>query len=1324
MNWKRLAIWTASITAAVIVLLVAAVVLFTQTRVFHRYLLAKAEQSVSASLGTRAEARDFDLHFFPISIDFDGVTIHGAGSEPAPLLHADRLHIGIKIVSFIRREWQFSDVEIDHPVARILVDAAGNSNLPAPQTSSNSNPFDLAVQRAVVHRGEIYYNDRKNVVEADLRDLQFTSSYDPAQGGRYLGDVSYRDGRLQFGSYAPVQHALQAHFDATRSGMTLAPAMLSSGASEIRANATVEYYSAPVVRATYSATLATDELRRILHNTSVPLGVVRLSGSVQYRGDSNLPLLQAVSVQGTISSPSLRVFTPQLTTDVTEVSAAYALANGDATIRDLRAHVLGGELTGQMLVRDITGNSRSHMQASVRGVSLAGLNPLLNQVASSPSIQPVALSGTLNADADASWGRTMRDLVATVDADIRATAVPGSQPRIAQAPAQAASITPVPVAGTIHASYAAAREQITFTNSSLHTAETSIALNGAVSNRSSLQVRLVSENLHELEVLLGTFSRQKMQPLGLHGKGSFNGSISGTTSEPEISGQLIASNLQVRGSSWKTLRTNVDISPSLVSLQNGDAKPAGQGRIIFNLQAGLEEWSFTSSSPIQVALNASQLSAADLLHMMGFSAPISGIINANVSVHGSELNPIGQGTATLTQAGVSGEPVQAVHMHFEGTGEIVHANVNLRIPAGAAQGNLVYYPQQKSFEAAFQAANLRLDQLRTLSRRRLGISGLLTVSASGRGMIDNPEVQATASIPRLLVRGQNISDLKLAANVQNRVANITLGSNAANTSIRGHANVALTGEYQADATLNTERIPLQPLLALYYPAQAADMDGQTELHATLHGPLKNRSQVQAQIEIPVLTLSYKTIQLGAVAPIRANYSNGVMTIEPAEIRGTGTDLKLRGSIPLDRSARASVLLLGNVDLRLLRIVDPTIESSGQVQFDVNSYGDPENLNAHGEIRIADANLATGGAPIGLQNANGTLTLRNDRLEISQLQGKLGGGNITARGAIVYRPSLQFNVALAASGVRVVYPDGVRTGLDGDVALTGSTDNALLRGQVRITSLYFTPDFDISSFINQFNSASSPPPSGGFAQNLQLNIAVVSSSQLSAVSRTLSLRGSTNLTLVGTADQPVVLGRADLAGGDLLFFGNRYVIESGTVAFVNAVQTEPVLNLQATTRIDQYNIQLRFQGPIDRLRTNYTSDPALPPVDIIHLLAFGKTTESAAATANPTLGNLGAESILAQGISNQVTSRIQKVAGISHLAIDPTLGTTNQSNPGARVTVQQRVTSNLFVTFETDVTSTQHQVLQLQYQINPRWSISTTRDQNGGFGFDANVHKTF
>jgi len=461
-----------------------------------------------------------------------------------------------------------------------------------------------------------------------------------------------------------------------------------------------------------------------------------------------------------------------------------------------------------------------------------------------------------------------------------------------------------------------------------------------------------------------------------------------------------------------------------------------------------------------------------------------------------------------------------------------------------------------------------------------------------------------------------------------------------------------------------------------------------------------------------------------VSPIHVDYTNGVLALQRTNIRGTATDIQLQASIPTNSAAPVSLLALGTIDLRLAQLFSPDISSSGQIRFDINSYGQRANPDLQGQIRIINANLATGEVPIGLQDGNGVLTLTKDRLNITEFRGIVGGGTVTARGGVVYKPTLQFDMALGGEHIRLLYPDGVRETLDLDLTLRGSQEAAQLGGQVRVADLSFTPDFDLTSFMGQFSSETAPPPAQGFSQNLQLNIAVQSSSGVNLVSRTLSLQAAANLEVRGTAAEPVLLGRINLYGGDLIFRGNRYILQGGTIDFVNPAKTEPVVNVAVNTTIQQYNITMRFEGPADHLHTNYASDPALPPSDIINLLAFGKTSEASAANPGPP-GNLGAESVVASQVSSQVTSRVEKIAGISQLSIDPVLGgNAGQKNTGARVTMQQRVTGNIFVTFSTDVTSTQNQVIQLQYQLSPRTSVSATRDQNGGFGFETRFPKNW
>jgi translocation and assembly module TamB len=1233
----------------------------------------------------------------------------------------EHVRAGIQVVSLLKRQWYLSDAQVHHPVVQLFVDKNGIDNIPRPKSSekqSNTSIFDLGVRHAVLDQGEVYYNNRKSVVSADLKEVTFHAGYDVTEN-MYSGSLSYRHGDLRLENYNPIPHDMDAEFSLTPQTFTLKSANLRSGNSSVALSATASDLVNPQIQAKYAAAVDAGEFRHILKNSSVPTGVVRANGTIQYANHEGVPAINLLVVNGNLDSAALSIQTPELHTSIRNLGARYTLTNGNLDVRDLRALVLGGSLNGAITIQDLAGKSKSHLRATAKGVRLEELKALAN----SPQFRDIAVGGHADADADATWGKTTDNLQATANASIAATIGSGKgNPTGNGAPSS------VPLNGVIHANYSAPKKTITLSNSFVRTAQTSLTMNGTVSDHSALQIQMHSNDLHELETVADIFRTptpgKPTPPLGLYGAANFNGSVTGTTAAPHLTGQVVANNLRLKGTEWKLLRTAVEASPSMASLKNGELDPANRGRITFAVQTELNKWSFTDRSPFQVSLDATQLNVADLAKIAGSQTPVSGSLNATLRLHGTQLNPLGQGSVDLTQAKVSGESIQNANIRFTGTGDEVHSTVKVQMPAGIANAVLTYFPKQQGYDLQLHADNFKIDQLALVKARGQQITGVINLDATGRGTIKDPQLVATLQIPTLQVQNQTLSQLNLRADIANHLAKLVLASDVINSRIRGNGTIALTGDYDTNFTLDTEQIPFAPLVAIYAPSQAGSLTGATEIHTTVRGPLKNKAKLEAHATIPMLNVNYQNkIQIGAPNPIHLDYVNGVLNLQKSALTGTGTDLTMQGSLPVvDRSAPVSLLLLGTVDLRLAQLISPDIASSGQLRFNINSYGKFDDPNVKGRIDVVNANFNTPDAPLGLSNGNGALVLTRDRLNIESFEGVVGGGKVTARGGILYRPNLQFDLALVGSGIRLLYPDNVRTGADLRLALTGSTDSALLSGTVNVNQLSFTPDFDLMETMSSLSSDTEPPPSQGFTNNLSLQVAVHSTSGINLVNRQLSLQGAANLTVRGTAAQPVVLGRINLSGGDLIFRGNRYRLQGGTIDFVNPSRTEPSMNVSVTTSIQQYNISMRFEGPIERLRTSYTSDPALPPSDIISLIAFGKTNEASAANPNPP-GALGAESMVASGISGQLTNRVEKIAGISHLSIDPTLGG-NQTSPGATVTIQQRVTSKVFVTFSTNVTNTTSQTVQLEYQKSPRVSFSGTRDQSGGFAVDARFKKNW
>src|ERR1700730_3054065 len=302
--------------------------------------------------------------------------------------------------------------------------------------------------------------------------------------------------------------------------------------------------------------------------------------------------------------------------------------------------------------------------------------------------------------------------------------------------------------------------------------------------------------------------------------------------------------------------------------------------------------------------------------------------NYGLAVSGTQLAPVGHGTLGLASARIGEEPIRALDLRFEGTGNQVHAHLKVDLPAArSADATVQYEPKQQAYQVELHASGIKLDQLETVKARTLQVPGVLNVNANGRGTVQDPKMQAVIEVPQLQIRDQVISGLKLETTVANHIANFNLDSHILQTHAGGHGTIQLKGDYVADVNLDTQAIPLDPLFALYAPSQAGNLSGQTELHASLRGPLKDKTRLEAHLLVPQLALNYKnTIQLAAAAPVRVDYTNGVLNLQRSTIRGTGTEITFQASVPTAKDASASMLMRGNIDLRLAQLLTPDITS--------------------------------------------------------------------------------------------------------------------------------------------------------------------------------------------------------------------------------------------------------------------------------------------------------------------------------------------------------------------------------------------------------------
>ena len=1318
MAWKHKLGWAALIVVIVVASLGAIGFLTLRSRWFHEYLLAKVEQQASEAIGGRVEINKFDFHLRTLTADAYGIVIHGSEPKSArPLVSADQLTIHLKVVSLLRKKVDLNEIILRHPVVSLIARKDGTTNLPKPpkkENSSSTNIFDLGIRHVLLTNGEVYYNDVKAPLDAELHDLRLEIKSRLASDA-YDGSLTYRDGQLQYGTFRPVPHDLNATFTATRDDLRFKPLVMHVAGSSLELQATLSNFSNLRADGQYRFIIQPHELRGALRNPLLPAGQIRLAGSLHYQYDANAPMARTIVADGQLESSELAIDAPQLRTVVSNLRGHFQLANANLQARIVQLDLLGGRLSCEVNVLHLDRKQAGTVSTSLQNLSIEQLKTALRTA----NLRQLPVSARISGTASGSWLGSIQQLKARSDISVKGALTSASS-----------AAKPVPLDGAVHLTYDAKSSMATLHNTFLRTPKTQLGINGSAGQRLNLLLQAHAADLRELDRLVSVLRQpvssssgkqgQGVSQLNLAGLADLQASIQGTRSNPQIRGRLRGRNLQYATSQWQSLQADLAASKSGVSIRNGSLVNARQGYVAFDLEAGLSNWSYAPSSPINLQMTSRGLAIAQLMQLANLNYPVSGNLSADVSIHGSQLNPVGNGSVNLNHAQAYGQPFKNLALRFTGNGTAINSELNAGTSAGSARATALIYPKTKAYEFQLNVPGIDLARLKAVQDRNVPVGGVLSASASGKGTFDRPQLAATVQVPRLQVQQSNIAGFKAELSLANQIANLALDSEVAQTAIRARGTIDLDHAYYTKATLDTKAIPIEGLLALYMTVKSNAPRGLVELHASVEGPLKEKDRLRAEVVIPTLKASYQQLQIGNTRPVRIHFANSTLALDPTEFIGTDSQLRIQGQMPLRGDAPVTMAATGTIDMQLLKFLQTDIQSSGKLLLDVRGAQSKGHPAVQGQIRVQNVGLRTPDAPVGIENLNGVLQITNDQVRITQLVGTAGGGKISATGLIGYRPNLQMNLVLNADKVRVRYQDAVRLVFDSELNLVGTTQASTLEGKVTLESLGFTQDFDLSGLASQFQAGTeSAPSTGGVTDNMKLNIAVQSSTNLNLTSSTVDVRGQANLRIIGTASDPVIVGRTELAGGEIFLMNKRFQIQRGIIEFLNPSRTEPVVNLLLTTTINQYNLSLSFIGPVDKMRTTYVSDPALPTADIINLIARGQTTQQAASSPS----NFGASSLIAEGVASQVSGGIQKLAGLSSLTIDPTLGG-NNTNPGARVAFQKRVTKSFFFTFASDVTSTQREIIQGEYQFNRRWSASVTRDENGGFAVDGKYHTSF
>jgi translocation and assembly module TamB len=103
--------------------------------------------------------------------------------------------------------------------------------------------------------------------------------------------------------------------------------------------------------------------------------------------------------------------------------------------------------------------------------------------------------------------------------------------------------------------------------------------------------------------------------------------------------------------------------------------------------------------------------------------------------------------------------------------------------------------------------------------------------------------------------------------------------------------------------------------------------------------------------------------------------------------------------------------------------------------------------------------------------------------------------------------------------------------------------------------------------------------------------------------------------------------------------------------------------------------------------------------------------------------VSAASVLSENLTGVNGKRVQRIFGLESFRVDPFLAGA-ENDPTARITISERISKDLVVTFSRNLTTNQDQIVVIEYDVTKNLSLVATRDEDGNYGLDFRFRKRF
>lgn len=1290
---------------------------YTTTESFQQIVRGRLITAIQNATGGRVELGSFHVVPLRLQVEIRDLTIHGRETSGAPYVHVDSVPATVNLSSALGARIGFRSLTLHHPVVHIVIYPDGSTNIPAPTQRGVdfARLFSISVDRLEVNRGELVWQNQVLPLDFRAENIGIGLDYSFLRR-RYSGSLAVGRAETRFDGYRPAAWAGRTGFSIGESGIEINGLEIDSEKSHLQANGLISDFRHPVLKGKYKVALDVQRAGAIARRTELKGGKLEISGEgswsagtfgstgtfdlVGFGGESRAFSIQAVSASGKFAVNPQKISISQV-----EGRALHGNFSSDTEITDWRS---------------TSAAERGSIRLSAKNISLAELLQGLGQQLR--PIKQLRLAGEVSGKGELQWKQSVKNTEA-------AFSVAVSRPA-KLAPGQ------IPLSASSRGTYRVRSGELNLADLAATTPASQVRATGTMTASSGLNLSFSTSDLEEWQPIVSALFPAGA-PFEVQGRASFNGSLRGKFPNVSLSGTVQAQDFDMllpatahsRATRyhWDSGSAEVQLSPRHLSLNNG-VLSRGNESFKFDGSAELAAWKLPPNGGFQLQIEARNVDAAEITKVMNARYQVSGTLDGTMRLSGTRSLPKGEGTFTITRGSIQEQKFDRASAVL-GISGTETALKDMRITRGNAsvRGDGTYDLATRAFRFNLKGEGFNLSEVAVLEKSRIKVAGKLDFSAQASGTMERPEVRANLQLRDVLVNEDALGDMQLELESQGQDLRVTGRSNFKNAELYIDGDVQLREQWPARIDFRFTHLDIDSFLESYLHGHVTGHSAVAGAVQVL-GPLRNPREMSVIGNLTDVQAELEKIKLHNQGPVHFEVNNRAVRIETLHIAGDNTDFTGGGSMQLAGDRALNFAGQGKADLKLIATYDPDFSASGTVTGEVTVSGSVDAPLVRGKLKVEDGAISDINLPSALSDINGTLNFNQRQVTIESLTAKTGGGTIAFAGhAELAGKQVNFDLTASANAVRLRYPPGVSSTANAELHWSGSSAGSTLSGDVTVIKLGATPGFDFGAYLQRAAQVSSLPQTDPVLNKIRLDLHLVTAPELQMQTSVIRLQGDADLRIRGNAAKPVILGRADILEGEAYFNGTKYRLERGGVMFNNPAVTTPFLDLEATTRVRDYEVTLSMTGEMDKPKINYRSEPPLPTADIIALLAFGQTTEQSAQlqqTSQSAFNQQASNAMLAAALNATLSNRTQRLFGVSRIKIDPQ-GLTTETSPtqsGPAVTIEQQVKDNLTVTYTTNVSQASQQIIRAEYNVSKNVSVVAIRDQNGVVSFDVKIRR--